>query len=154
MAAPSSSAGSSVRKRRVDSSKTEAKPADVQDGDGADSATDSSTDPSTDPGTGRKAGKLRTGTFWLTRIVLLRSVAFIYCKQSQVLSCLQVFPHLCACVSTCRHCSTPSVSVIVIGMRVELLFTLDLLKSSDKQIHKGSFSLCSCKHIWMIVTDA
>lgn len=63
----------SVRKRRVENTRTEAKAADSSEEHGAD--------------TGRDSDKLRSpeslqnGTFWLTRIVLLRAVAFIYCKQ-------------------------------------------------------------------------
>lgn len=33
---------------------------------------------------GKKLQSLQTGTFWLTRIVLLRSVAFIYCECAGV----------------------------------------------------------------------
>lgn len=73
MAAASDSNDSSVRKRRVDSSKTEEKPADLSDGRGEKDRED-----------GEKKDKrvhsLQTGTYWLTRIVLLRFVAFIYCK--------------------------------------------------------------------------
>lgn len=78
MAAAAERSGStSVRKRRVESSRTEAKAADSSEEHGADTGRD----------TGKDSDKLRSpeslqnGTFWLTRIVLLRAVAFIYCKQ-------------------------------------------------------------------------
>lgn len=73
MVAASDSNDSSVRKRRVDNSKTEVKHADISDGRGEKYSKD-----------GEKKDKrvksLQTGTYWLTRIVLLRFVAFIYCK--------------------------------------------------------------------------
>nr|XP_046233279.1 lipase maturation factor 1 isoform X2 [Scatophagus argus] len=70
MAAASNAFGSSVRKRRVDGSKTETK--------SADSIEDNGAEPSKDTEKGKRVESLRTGTYWLTRIVLLRSVAFIY----------------------------------------------------------------------------
>lgn len=76
MAAASDSGGSSVRKRRVDSSRTETKPADSSEEHGADSSRDADKE--------KRLQSLQTGTYWLTRIVLLRSVAFIYCKHVDV----------------------------------------------------------------------
>ncbi|XP_030256928.1 lipase maturation factor 1 isoform X1 [Sparus aurata] len=70
MAATSDSSGSSVRKRRVDSSKTETKCADGSEENEADSGKDTEKE--------KELQRLHTGTYWLTRIVLLRSVAFIY----------------------------------------------------------------------------
>ncbi|XP_034414267.1 lipase maturation factor 1 isoform X1 [Cyclopterus lumpus] len=71
MAAAGDSSGSSVRKRRVGSGKTESELADSSGGEpGADSGEDAEEE--------RGLPSLRTGTYWLTRIVLLRSVAFIY----------------------------------------------------------------------------
>ncbi|XP_022598648.1 lipase maturation factor 1 [Seriola dumerili] len=70
MAASSGSSESSVRKRRVDSRKTEPESADSCRQHGADTSKDTET--------GKRPESLRTGTYWLTRIVLLRSVAFIY----------------------------------------------------------------------------
>lgn len=73
MAAASDSNDSSVRKRRVDNSKTEVKHADISDGrEEKDSKDDEKKD--------KRVQSLQTGTYWLTRIVLLRFVAFIYCK--------------------------------------------------------------------------
>lgn len=73
MAAVRDSAESSVRKRHVDNNKTEEKKGDISDGRGEKDRKD-----------GEKKDKrvqsLHTGTYWLTRIVLLRFVAFIYCK--------------------------------------------------------------------------
>lgn len=74
MAAAAERSGStSVRKRRVESSRTEAKAADSSGEHGADTGGDKLTIPES----------LQSGTFWLTRIVLLRAVAFIYCKRVQ-----------------------------------------------------------------------
>ncbi|XP_056221146.1 lipase maturation factor 1 isoform X1 [Seriola aureovittata] len=70
MAASSGSSESSVRKRRVDSRKTETESADSCRQHGADTGKDTET--------GKRPESLQTGTYWLTRIVLLRSVAFIY----------------------------------------------------------------------------
>lgn len=70
MAATSDSSGSSVRKRRVDSSKTETKWADSGGEDGEKLSKDTEKE--------KSHQSLQRGTFWLTRIVLLRSVAFIY----------------------------------------------------------------------------
>ncbi|XP_028991442.2 lipase maturation factor 1 isoform X2 [Betta splendens] len=61
---------SALRKRRVDGRKTETESAAVDDEHGAN------TDKDTEKQRGRVS--LQTGTYWLTRIVLLRSVAFIY----------------------------------------------------------------------------
>lgn len=73
MAAASGSNESSVRKRRVDNSKTEVKHADISDGRGEkDSEDEEKKD--------KRVQSLQTGTYWLTRIILLRFVAFIYCK--------------------------------------------------------------------------
>lgn len=73
MAAAADSTDTGVRKRRVDSSKTEEKHADTSDGRGAkDSKHEEKKEESFQ--------SLHTGSYWLTRIVLLRSVAFIYCK--------------------------------------------------------------------------
>ncbi|XP_073345914.1 lipase maturation factor 1 [Pagrus major] len=70
MAATSDSSGSSVRKRRVDSGKTETKCADSGEENEADSSKDTEKE--------KKLQRLHTGTYWLTRVVLLRSVACIY----------------------------------------------------------------------------
>ncbi|XP_040885355.1 lipase maturation factor 1 [Toxotes jaculatrix] len=70
MAARSESSESSVRRRRVDSRKTETNSENSCREDGADSSKDSETQ--------KRLESLQTGTYWLTRIVLLRSVAFIY----------------------------------------------------------------------------
>ncbi|XP_070707773.1 lipase maturation factor 1 [Pempheris klunzingeri] len=70
MAAAGDGSESSVRRRRVVGGKAEAKCADSSEEDGAN--------PSEEPAGERSPPSLHTGTFWLTRIVLLRSVAFIY----------------------------------------------------------------------------
>nr|XP_057917828.1 lipase maturation factor 1 [Doryrhamphus excisus] len=70
MAASSGKSGASVRRRRLQGGPTEAKSTDNSRKDAAD--TDESGDEE------KKLQSLQTGTFWLTRIVLLRSVAFIY----------------------------------------------------------------------------
>ncbi|TKS90138.1 Lipase maturation factor 1 [Collichthys lucidus] len=70
MAAASDSSGSSVRKRRVDSSKTETKSADSSEEHGAESSGDTEKE--------KRFASTQRGTYWLTRIVLLRAVAFIY----------------------------------------------------------------------------
>lgn len=74
MATSSDSAESSVRRRRVDIKKTERDAAD------ADSCKDHGSEATEDTKTGKRPGSLQTGTYWLTRIVLLRFTAFIYCK--------------------------------------------------------------------------
>lgn len=73
MAAASESNHTYVRKRRVDISKTKVKHADISDGR---REKDSKGGENGDKG----VQSLQTGTYWLTRIVLLRFVAFIYCK--------------------------------------------------------------------------
>lgn len=78
MAATSDSSGSSVRKRRVDSSKTETKCADGSEENEVDSGKDTEKE--------KELQRLHTGTYWLTRIVLLRSVAFIYCEHADSVS--------------------------------------------------------------------
>ncbi|KAM8837639.1 lipase maturation factor 1 isoform 1-T1 [Spinachia spinachia] len=70
MAATADSWESSARRRRVDSRKTQSKCVNSSEEHGADSAEA--------PGEERAPRGLRTGTYWLTRIVLLRCVAFIY----------------------------------------------------------------------------
>lgn len=49
-------------------------------------AADAGQEPATPPGPGHDpAGcpaRLRAGTFWLTRIVLLRALAFVYCESA------------------------------------------------------------------------
>ncbi len=75
MAAPGDSSGSSVRKRRVDSSKRETKWADGGEENGEKSIKEEKEKE-------KRLESLQTGTYWLTRIVLLRSVAFIYCKHA------------------------------------------------------------------------
>ncbi|CAB1423907.1 unnamed protein product [Pleuronectes platessa] len=66
-----SSEDSGVRKRRVDSRRQK----ETQTGDsGGEHAADSDSG----SGTEHTPGSLQTGTYWLSRIVLLRSVAFIY----------------------------------------------------------------------------
>lgn len=73
MAAAGDSYGSSVRKRRLDSSKAETKATDSREGHVTDASTDTKKE--------RIRQSVQTGTYWLTRIVLLRSVAFIYRKH-------------------------------------------------------------------------
>lgn len=73
MAAARDSTDGALRKRRVNSSKTEEKHADISDGRGAKYNKDGENKET-------RVQSLQTGTYWLTRIVLLRSVAFIYCK--------------------------------------------------------------------------
>ncbi|XP_039990697.1 lipase maturation factor 1 [Xiphias gladius] len=70
MADSSESPESCVRRRRVESRKTETKSADSFRQHGADTDTETETE--------KRLESLQTGTFWLSRIVLLRSVAFIY----------------------------------------------------------------------------
>nr|CBN81183.1 Lipase maturation factor 1 [Dicentrarchus labrax] len=70
MAAAGDSSGSAVRRRRGDGSKTETKCADSSGEHGAEPGEDSEKE--------KSPQSLQTGTYWLTRIVLLRSVAFIY----------------------------------------------------------------------------
>ncbi|XP_049419438.1 lipase maturation factor 1 [Epinephelus fuscoguttatus] len=70
MAATVDNSESSVRKRRVVSSKTDTQRAVSGEEHGAES--------SEDTGKEKRLETLQTGTYWLTRIVLLRSVAFIY----------------------------------------------------------------------------
>ncbi|XP_035001971.1 lipase maturation factor 1 isoform X1 [Hippoglossus stenolepis] len=66
-----SSEDSGVRRRRVDSRRQK----ETQTGDsGGEHAADSDSG----SGTEHTPGSLQTGTYWLSRIVLLRSVAFIY----------------------------------------------------------------------------
>uniref|UniRef100_A0A3Q3MKL7 Lipase maturation factor n=1 Tax=Labrus bergylta TaxID=56723 RepID=A0A3Q3MKL7_9LABR len=60
------SSSSSVRKRHVGNNKTETKSADCSEEDGEDKEREKRLQP------------LQKGTYWLTRIVLLRSVSFIY----------------------------------------------------------------------------
>ncbi|TNN38188.1 Lipase maturation factor 1 [Liparis tanakae] len=82
MAASADSSGSSVRRRRGGG---ETEPADSGEDTGGDTEedTEEDTEGDTEEDTGDPEGdtgppSLRTGTYWLTRIVLLRSVAFIY----------------------------------------------------------------------------
>ncbi|XP_042363732.1 lipase maturation factor 1 [Plectropomus leopardus] len=70
MAATGDSSESSVRKRRVVSGETESKCPDSGERYGAETSEDTEKD--------KRPQSLQTGTYWLTRIVLLRSVAFIY----------------------------------------------------------------------------
>lgn len=75
MAAATGGSGcSTVRKRRVERSRTEKKDADSSEEHAAESS-------SREPDKHTSPEPLQNGTFWLTRIVLLRSVAFIYCKH-------------------------------------------------------------------------
>uniref|UniRef100_A0A673AP65 Lipase maturation factor n=1 Tax=Sphaeramia orbicularis TaxID=375764 RepID=A0A673AP65_9TELE len=71
MAAATDSSESSVRKRRVYSSKAESETE-------ADSSKDNAETSSKHTGKEKRLGSVRPGTYWLTRVVLLRSVAFIY----------------------------------------------------------------------------
>lgn len=73
MAVTCNSTDGTVRKRHVDSSKTEEKHGDISDGRGEEYSKNGDKKETT-------VQSLQTGTYWLTRIVLLRSVAFIYCK--------------------------------------------------------------------------
>ncbi|TDG98365.1 hypothetical protein EPR50_G00217230 [Perca flavescens] len=70
MASTSGSSASSVRRRRVDGRKTEAECADSGGEHGAESSEHTEEE--------KRRQTLQTGTYWLTRVVLLRSVAFIY----------------------------------------------------------------------------
>ncbi|XP_061764868.1 lipase maturation factor 1 [Nerophis ophidion] len=70
MAASADNSVASLRRRRLEGGLTEAKFADVSKKDAPN--TDESADKET------KLQTLQTGSFWLTRIVLLRSIAFIY----------------------------------------------------------------------------
>ena len=73
-----SSEDNAVRRRRVDSRRQK----ETQTGDsGGEHAADSDSGPDTEP----TPGSLQTGTYWLSRIVLLRSVAFIYCEWRRTL---------------------------------------------------------------------
>lgn len=78
-AATSGSGSSSVRKRRVEGSRAEKKAADSSEEQGAESSSSK-----TEPVKTTSPEALHNGTFWLTRIVLLRSVAFIYCKHVDI----------------------------------------------------------------------
>lgn len=77
MAAVSDTCSGSVRKRRVDSSKPGTKPADSSGEHGAEPSKDTENET-------RLESRLQTGTYWLTRVVLLRSVAFIYCEHADI----------------------------------------------------------------------
>lgn len=81
MAASSDSSESTVRRRRVDGRKTET--------DSADSCRENGADSSRDTDTEKRRESVQTGTFWLTRIVLLRSVAFIYCESAELFKILR-----------------------------------------------------------------
>ncbi|XP_061910947.1 lipase maturation factor 1 isoform X1 [Entelurus aequoreus] len=70
MAASADNSGASVRRRRLEGGLTEAKFADGSKKDATN--TDETADKE------KKLQTLQTGSFWLTRIVLLRSIAFIY----------------------------------------------------------------------------
>lgn len=70
MAATGDGSESTVRKRRLGGGKTETKCAGSSGEDGAK--------PSEEPETERSLPPVHAGTHWLTRVVLLRSVAFIY----------------------------------------------------------------------------
>uniref|UniRef100_A0A3Q3JV49 Lipase maturation factor n=1 Tax=Monopterus albus TaxID=43700 RepID=A0A3Q3JV49_MONAL len=70
MAATSESFETSVRRRRVDSRKTETNFADSSKENGANTDKDTEKE--------KTLVSLQTGSYWLTRIVLLRAVAFIY----------------------------------------------------------------------------
>ncbi|KAK7918741.1 hypothetical protein WMY93_010025 [Mugilogobius chulae] len=71
----SSSSSSTVRRRRVEPSGTESHSAG--NSEPKDGPEDSSSDPEKEKEK-RKVHSLRPGTYWLTRILLLRAVAFIY----------------------------------------------------------------------------
>lgn len=73
MAVTCNSTDGTVRKRLVDSNKREEKHGDISDGCGEKYSKSGDRKETT-------VQSLQTGTYWLTRIVLLRSVAFIYCK--------------------------------------------------------------------------
>lgn len=59
-------------------------------------AGNSGPEPETPPESGRDPtgcpARLRTGTFWLTRIVLLRALAFIYCESAEPGAAVTVAP--------------------------------------------------------------
>ncbi|XP_056901267.1 lipase maturation factor 1 isoform X1 [Takifugu flavidus] len=71
MAVTCNSTDGTVRKRHVDSSKTEEKQGGISDGRGEKYSKNGDRKETS-------VQSLQTGTYWLTRIVLLRSVAFIY----------------------------------------------------------------------------
>ena len=70
MAASGASPESSVRKRRVDNQRTETRSVPDSTRNGADAGGDAEK--------GKEPRRLRPGSHWLTRVVLLRAVAFIY----------------------------------------------------------------------------
>ncbi|XP_047466015.1 lipase maturation factor 1 [Mugil cephalus] len=70
MAAGGETSESSVRKRRVDTKKTETH--------SAPGGTDNGANTGRDTEKGKRLRSLQPGTYWLTRVVLLRAVAFIY----------------------------------------------------------------------------
>uniref|UniRef100_A0A1A7XB97 Lipase maturation factor n=1 Tax=Iconisemion striatum TaxID=60296 RepID=A0A1A7XB97_9TELE len=70
MATISGSPESTVRKRHVDSRRTET--------DNVPSSTENGAKDNRDPDKETELESLQPGTFWLTRVVLLRAVAFIY----------------------------------------------------------------------------
>lgn len=77
MAAASDSTDSAVRKRRVETRKTESI---------SSNSKDNAEDISKKKKEEKRLRSLQPGTYWLTRIVLLRAVAFIYCKQTLLTS--------------------------------------------------------------------
>lgn len=76
MAAPRESVDGSVRRRRVDGSGRQKETVSNSSDISGEHGGKKDQDPNTEP----RPEALQTGTFWLTRIVLLRSVSFIYCE--------------------------------------------------------------------------
>lgn len=106
MAAVSDSYSSSVRKRRFDRSKAET----------TDRSEGHITDGSTDTEKEKRLQSVRTGTYWLTRIVLLRSVAFIYRKHVD---------------KYCRdfHSSDRLIRIVIIIISIIRVFLISVLHS-------------------------
>ena len=74
MAAPSESSESAVRRRRVDT---------IQAGSGLPDSKEPHDEDREETKHREASGcALQTGTYWLTRIVLLRATAFIYCEAT------------------------------------------------------------------------
>ena len=86
MAASGVPTESSVRKRRVDSRRTETDSVPSHSEHGANASGGSEKE--------KELLSLQPGTYWLTRIVLLRSVAFIYCESG---NCYVHVESCCSC---------------------------------------------------------
>lgn len=108
MAAAGDSYSSSVRKRRFDSSKAETKATDSSEGHITDANTDTEKE--------KTLQSVQTGTYWLTRIVLLRSVAFIYRKHVD---------------TYCRgfHSIDQLISIVILIISIIRVFLISVLHS-------------------------